>query len=564
MDSESSIVAKLDAVVAELLADWNIASTVIAGGIVAFLIYSFVTSQDSDIHPFLLARQSSAFPVRHPGQSAPYRSLETPHGFPLRTGLNVKDPGAPKWTSGRKGDLRDVWKTAVRGSVEDNGAVTGKQGKIYTVLGKKAIEHSLDQVTQEINVIGTRLRDSKVKTVAVCLTDSVELLAAIFAGAFYDFKIVIIPHNLKAESLSELLQKSQADSLIAEAGSLDLSFVAKDNKQLSQVIWVAKLGSRHMDWNDVPQDVKGTLEVTVWHELVEEKKELAWLEVPDYDPSTPTPSVTTVWPSKSSQGDFIEYQPENLASGIAGLLYSLPRQQRFGPNDVVLSIDSFSRSYPLCQIMAALFANASVAVNSVAGESVDFALATVGVSPTVIVASSRTMSDYHTKFMKPHSGPVSSLARWIQVRSLDAGYMPSHGLLSQLANVGPMAELSLDRLRLLCISHRFDADPEVRLDFEQLTDLRLFTGARIVYALTGPGIAGAVSQTNVFDYRRFEGASHFGAPLSSVEVVLTGLSEGSEKEEGQISVAGPSVVSGKTVLPVQARLRDDNTLELCA
>ena len=59
-----------------------------------------------------------------------------------------------------------------------------------------------------------------------------------------------------------------------------------------------------MDWNDVPQDVKGTLEVTVWHELVEEKKELAWLEVPDYDPSTPTPSVTTVWPSKSSQGDF--------------------------------------------------------------------------------------------------------------------------------------------------------------------------------------------------------------------------------------------------------------------
>lgn len=122
--------------------------------------------------------------------------------------------------------------------------------------------------------------------------------------------------------MSELLQKSQADALIAEAGSLDLSFVAKDNKQLSQVIWVAKLGSRHMDWNDVPQDVKGTLEVTVWHELVEEKKELAWLEVPDYDPSTPTPSVTTVWPSKSSQGDFIEYQPEVRSSRICHLTLS--------------------------------------------------------------------------------------------------------------------------------------------------------------------------------------------------------------------------------------------------
>jgi hypothetical protein len=34
--------------------------------------------------------------------------------------------------------------------------------------------------------------------------------------------------------------------------------------------------------------------------------------------------------------------------------------------------------------MAALFANSSIALNSVAGENVDFALATAGVSPTPI------------------------------------------------------------------------------------------------------------------------------------------------------------------------------------
>ncbi|KAL3481814.1 hypothetical protein BJX99DRAFT_243481 [Aspergillus californicus] len=556
MASGASIPERLDGLLSDVLADWNIYTSLIAGAIVTLAVVIFVTSKDPEIHPFLLARQSSAFPVRQPGESAAHRSLETPHGFPLRSGLNVKDAGAPKWTSGRNGDLRDVWKAAVRGKVEENGTISGKQGKIYTVLGKQAVEHSLDQITAEINVIGKRLNLSKAKTVAICLTDSVELLASIFAGAFYGFKVVIIPHNLGAEELSGLLKKAQADSLIAEAGALDLTLVAGNNKQLSHVIWVAKLGSRHMDWNDVPKGVKGHLDVAVWHELVDERKDLAGLDVPEWDPSSPSPSLTTLW-----SGEFIEYGPENLAAGISGLLYSLPRTQRFNSGDLVLSIDSLSRLYPLCQVLAALFSNGSVALNSVAGEKVDFALATVGVSPSVIIASSRTMSEYHAKYMKPHSGAISSLGRWFQVRSLNAGNMPSQGFFSRIANIGPTSELNLERLRLLCIAHRVDEGPGARLDYEQLADLRVFTGARVVYALTGPGVAGAIFQTNVFDYRRFQGSSHFGAPLSTVEILLTGVPEGTE--QGQLNVSGPAVINGKITLPVQTRIRDDNAFELC-
>lgn len=188
--------------------------------------------------------------------------------------------------------------------------------------------------------------------------------------------------------------------------------------------------------------------------------------------------------------------------------------------------------------MAALYSNASVALNSVAGESVDFALSTVGVSPTVIVASSRTMSGYLDEIMRPHTGIIPSITRWFQARDLEAGVMPSQNILSKMVKIGPTAELSFDKLRLLCISHRFDADPEVRLSSEQLTDLRIFTGARVVYALTGPGIAGAVTQTNMYDYRTFKGPSHFGAPLSSHEVVLTDFPEdaGLKHAEGKVSV----------------------------
>jgi hypothetical protein len=180
MAADSSIVGKLDALVADVLADWNIYTTVVAGIVLAFAVYSLISSQDPDVHPFLLARQSTAAPIRQQNQSPTYRCLETPHGLPLRFGLNVKDPGAPKWTGGRRGDLRDIWKTAVRGALNADGTLSGKQGKIYTVLGRKAVEHSLDQVTQEINVIGRHIQNANAKTVAVCLTDSIELLATIF------------------------------------------------------------------------------------------------------------------------------------------------------------------------------------------------------------------------------------------------------------------------------------------------------------------------------------------------------------------------------------------------
>ncbi|KAJ5134906.1 hypothetical protein N7448_000074 [Penicillium atrosanguineum] len=565
MTDQPSLLRQLDAVLDSLVADWNIYTTIVAGIIAVFFVYSVISSKDPDVHPFLLARQSTGSPIRQPGESATYRSLETPHGFPLRLGLNVKDPGAPKWTAGRRGDLRDVWKAALRGSLNPDGTVAGQQGKIYTVLGKQAVEHSLSKVTQEINVIGRHLRESDVKTVAICLTDSVELLAAIFAGAFYGYKTIIVPHNFPAETLSAHLKHVQADALIAEAGSFDVSLVTKENKQLSVVLWVAKEGNRHMDWHEVPEGAKDNLEVSVWHELVEEQQDLAGMTVPEYDPSTPAPALNTVWPSSSQAGEFIDFQSENLVSAIAALNSALPRTQRFTSADLVLSIDSLARSYPLLQVMSALFSNASVALNSVAGEQVDFALATAGVSPTVIIASSRTMSNYHERIMQPHTGPISSLGRWMQSRTLEAGNMPSRNFFSQLAQIGPTAELSLDRLRLLCISHRVDGEASARLSSEQLTDLRVFTGARVVYALTGPGVAGAIAQTNVFDYRCCTGQSHFGAPLSSTEITLTGMSEANASDglpEGQITVSGPAVVNGKTTLSSRGRISNDNTLEL--
>ena len=128
----------LDASLTGLVGQWNGYSTSIATLLVVLVSYRVMTFREADVHPMLLARQSRPSAVRHEGESAVYRSQASPHSMPLAGGLNVKDAGASKWSRGRDGDLRDIWRKVVEGG--ENGA----KGKIVTVLGtENVIEHKL-------------------------------------------------------------------------------------------------------------------------------------------------------------------------------------------------------------------------------------------------------------------------------------------------------------------------------------------------------------------------------------------------------------------------------------
>jgi hypothetical protein len=189
MAVENSLLAKADNLLSDVVAGWGLSTTIIATLFLVFLAYPWLTWKDPDTHPFLLARQATASPVRQPQESAVYRSVEIPYGYPLRSGLNVKDPGAPKWSPGRNGDLRDVWIQAMRGPLKDDGSVAGPKGKILTVFGReKVVERSVESVMLEINVIGRYIQQAKGKRVAICLSNSVELLASIF-GECIDYRL---------------------------------------------------------------------------------------------------------------------------------------------------------------------------------------------------------------------------------------------------------------------------------------------------------------------------------------------------------------------------------------
>ena len=131
----------LDAGVTNLFGQWNVYSTGLVTLLLAVVSYRVISTRDPDVHPMLLARQAVPSSVRNEGESPIYRSQAAPHGMPLNTGLNVKDTGASKWSRGRDGDLRDIWKKAAEGG--ENGA----KGRILTVLGSQnVVDHKLGMV----------------------------------------------------------------------------------------------------------------------------------------------------------------------------------------------------------------------------------------------------------------------------------------------------------------------------------------------------------------------------------------------------------------------------------
>ncbi|RMY66445.1 hypothetical protein D0862_15194, partial [Hortaea werneckii] len=559
--STQALLESLDLKIAEVLSDWGFVTTLLALVILAFVAYPILYPDEPDTHPLLLARQTSPAPVRNKNESAAYRSPEVPYGYPLKTGLNVKDPGAPRWASGKDGDVRDIWREVQRGGGQDADGKTISSGSIMTVLGKEVVEHNIADITKEINILGKHFADSGVKRVAIYLPNSVEYLTTIFACAFYRLSPVLLPYNLPHNKAFELINATSADALVCEAGNLPLEDLAKQCPNLRLLTWVVEKTSRHVDWNGGPTDSKNKLNVSVWHELVESApSSIATAPLPANQAGEQLGNIITVWQPADSQStpEITTFTHANLISATAALISALPLRQRIVPSDLLLPADSFTNSYILCQTLAALYLHANLAITSVAGPGVDLHLATRSIAPTIILASPETLVKLHAE--TPLTSPLAKLALLAHTQTMESGRLPSPtNLLSRfLPPVLPSQSTQGGRLRLILTAtttttNRSHQSPTTAtLTSPLLSDLRLLLRSRIVHALASPRVAGALAQTNVFDYRRDlsqTGLAHFGVPLAHVEVLFKDEDDGKVSGEvGRGGVRGEMVVRGPGVV----------------
>ncbi len=241
-----------------------------------------------------------------------------------------------------------------------------------------------------------------------------------------------------------------------------------------------------------------------------------------------------------------------MVAAIAAQISALPPRHRFGPTDLVMPMESLSNMWALTLTLAALFSNSSVALTSVAGPKARYDLAFHAVSPTVLLSNATTMSRACKDIKATTSSAWQKFLHWMQARSLSSGIMPSFSGI-------------LPSPRLIYVAEN-TSDDEAPLKLNELFDLRILTGARLIHALTNAKVAGAIAQTNIFDYQiRGVGAtkhSHFGPPLSSVEVKFKEV-DGRSDENGAIGklvVTGPAVVGGETTIDRVMTVTESNTL----
>lgn len=200
--------------------------------------------------------------------------------------------------------------------------------------------------------------------------------------------------------------------------------------------------------------------------------------------------------------------------------------------------------------LAALFSNASLALTSVSGPKAPYSAAFQGASPTIIVAGPETLSTFcKLKESTMSSSLLGRFNQWRKARTLKAGTMPKPtGLLT-------------DTPRLIYTYDKAGAST-VQLDPEELFKLKIYNGARTVYAFTDSQVAGAICQTNMLDYQT--ALADFGPPLSSVEIMLRDAADGKNSDDkalGELVVSGPAVVGGtQKVVNRIMTMTDRNTL----
>lgn len=132
--------------------------------------------------------------------------------------------------------------------------------------------------------------------------------------------MVLLPFNQPHKTISDLLQRTNADCLVAHAGSVPIAHIGRATG-LRSVIWVAEGAGEHMDWTGKPGEVGSNIQLAEWHELVQ-RATGASIELPPDAPGQESGTVITIWQGKpGTQEETVEFtqkaSPPTLSHSFA-------------------------------------------------------------------------------------------------------------------------------------------------------------------------------------------------------------------------------------------------------
>lgn len=96
------------------------------------------------------------------------------------------------------------------------------------------------------------------------------------------------------------MHRTQADVLVAAAGTIPLNDLLKAYSGLKQIVWVVERASRHLDWNEVPREIGDSANLTAWHDIVDNKDKPSLSDLPEINPNAILPGIIVAHRSSAS------------------------------------------------------------------------------------------------------------------------------------------------------------------------------------------------------------------------------------------------------------------------
>ncbi|KAJ8102629.1 hypothetical protein POJ06DRAFT_245168 [Lipomyces tetrasporus] len=468
------------------------------GALLLVIAYRLVRQRYPDIHPFALYHQSSISPIRNSEESAVHRSTLTPFTYPLISGLNIREGH-----SFRDGDLRDIWNFAKKGKL----GVFNKKSDVIEY-------HDYDtELTSLVQTVASRFSEyvPGISKIGIYLPNSVENVVTSFAAAHYNMAAVLLPLTSDMDELSRYLEMTQPELLIFEAGVLDFTQLSLPESVHDLVIVVPSIQD-HLEWKDqLNEKVGSSIGVHTWEDVVStESPPKTVIELPQEEYNGP--AIIVPYTTLLGTVESVAFSHGNIVSAVAAQLRAVSHSVSFKSTDTVVPLDSIQGMYTRIMFLAALTAGTSVVFSGTTSEGFDFdALRTI--VPTVVIASPKSI--LHVLNYTP--GLLINLRLKRASGILAAGNLP-----------WPVLNL-FPNLRLIYIhddqpprqaKRGEDYNNAGSLTSAQLSLLRALLGARVIYALTHPRIAGPICQTHIYDYRNLGPVRVFGPVVPALEAVV--------------------------------------------
>ncbi|GAN03959.1 conserved hypothetical protein [Mucor ambiguus] len=494
----------------------------------AAALLSVRNSKAPDIHPLLLNTQSDVSRLRHPEESAVYRSRMYPMGTPLCSTFDRS--------------IRTMAEFYRLGGLEKNKSVeflaqdTNVQYSSYDDIGKKvpfvyqglrSIAELVPQSGDENSFVGIYARNS--------------LHTVLTEIACHRNGLVTVPVSASASTthLSHVIEKTALKVLLTDAELLSRVLSLAKGTSLKKVVVIGQASA-----NDKQQAQDSGLELVSFEELETRGK------AANYEAVTVVPSdiASIYFSSQHDPKHGVVLTQKNLLSSVSSYLLVVPPQQRVTPKDRLMLNLPIDNVFGHVLVAAVSLLGGSIAFGEEIDneQSIDIAtsLARIAEAKPTIFASGPAFLHQVKQLIQSRYGKSFLFNRGFSIKE---GYLKESRLVEDckydmLVFRDIRKTLFGGDLRLIFIDNDDSSDPALA------TFLRAVLSVQVLQAFNTTETTSSITASMFYDYNAIPEAK--GAPLPCNEVKLVDVperslhAEDSPNPRGEIWVRGNNVFGG--------------------